>query len=76
MQARQHGRRGSPILSCEPKTKHMTERTPDDHHDHRRAVAPDRGPGQDAAAYEDMGLIYNVGRSPGNYRLFSEEALW
>ena len=27
-------------------------------------------------AYEDMGLIYTVGRSAGNYRLFDEEALW
>jgi MerR family copper efflux transcriptional regulator len=27
-------------------------------------------------AYEDLGLIYTAGRSPGNYRLFSEEALW
>jgi MerR family copper efflux transcriptional regulator len=27
-------------------------------------------------AYEDMGLIYTVGRSAGNYRLFGEEALW
>lgn len=26
--------------------------------------------------YEDSGLIYTVGRSPGNYRLFDEEALW
>ena len=26
--------------------------------------------------YEDMGLIYTVGRSAGNYRLFAEEALW
>ena len=26
--------------------------------------------------YEDMGLIYTVGRSPGNYRLFDDEALW
>lgn len=26
--------------------------------------------------YESMGLIYTVGRSPGNYRLFGEEALW
>jgi MerR family transcriptional regulator, copper efflux regulator len=26
--------------------------------------------------YEDMGLIYTVGRSVGNYRLFGEEALW
>lgn len=26
--------------------------------------------------YEDMGLIYTVGRSPGNYRQFGEEALW
>ena len=26
--------------------------------------------------YEDMGLIYTVGRSPGNYRLFGEDALW
>jgi len=25
--------------------------------------------------YEDMGLIYTVGRSAGNYRLFDEEAL-
>ena len=26
--------------------------------------------------YEDMGLIYTVGRSPGNYRQFGDEALW
>ena len=26
--------------------------------------------------YEDMGLIYTVGRSAGNYRLFDDEALW
>jgi MerR family copper efflux transcriptional regulator len=26
--------------------------------------------------YEDLGLIYTVGRSPGNYRLFDAEALW
>jgi MerR family copper efflux transcriptional regulator len=26
--------------------------------------------------YERMGLIYTVGRSAGNYRLFGEEALW
>lgn len=26
--------------------------------------------------YEDLGLIYTVGRSQGNYRLFGEEALW
>ncbi len=26
--------------------------------------------------YEDRGLIYTVGRSAGNYRLFDEEALW
>ena len=26
--------------------------------------------------YEDMGLIYTLGRSAGNYRLFGEEALW
>jgi len=26
--------------------------------------------------YEVMGLIYTVGRSPGNYRLFDESALW
>ncbi len=26
--------------------------------------------------YEDFGLIYTIGRSPGNYRLFGEEALW
>lgn len=26
--------------------------------------------------YEDLGLIYTVGRSPGNYRLFGDEALW
>ena len=25
--------------------------------------------------YEDMGLIYTVGRSAGNYRLFDEDAL-
>jgi MerR family copper efflux transcriptional regulator len=27
-------------------------------------------------AYEDMGLLYTVGRSPGNYQLFGDEALW
>ena len=27
-------------------------------------------------AYEDLGLIYSLGRSEGNYRLFGEEALW
>jgi MerR family copper efflux transcriptional regulator len=26
--------------------------------------------------YEDLGLIYTVGRSAGDYRLFGEEALW
>jgi len=26
--------------------------------------------------YEDMGLIYTVGRIAGNYWLFDEEALW
>ena len=26
--------------------------------------------------YEDFGLIYTVGRSAGNYRLFGDEALW
>jgi DNA-binding transcriptional MerR regulator len=26
--------------------------------------------------YEDMGLLYTVGRSPGNYRLFDDDALW
>jgi MerR family copper efflux transcriptional regulator len=26
--------------------------------------------------YEDLGLIYTVGRSTGNYRQFGEEALW
>jgi DNA-binding transcriptional MerR regulator len=26
--------------------------------------------------YEDMGLIYTVGRSAGNNRLFDEDALW
>lgn len=26
--------------------------------------------------YESLGLIYTVGRSSGNYRLFDEEALW
>ena len=26
--------------------------------------------------YEGMGLIYTVGRSAGNYRLFDEDALW
>src|SRR2546430_2586180 len=26
--------------------------------------------------YEDLGLIYTAGRSPANYRLFDEEALW
>jgi len=26
--------------------------------------------------YEDLGLIYTMGRSAGNYRLFEDEALW
>ena len=26
--------------------------------------------------YEDLGFIYTVGRSAGNYRLFDESALW
>ena len=26
--------------------------------------------------YEDLGLIYTAGRSPGNYRLFNDDALW
>lgn len=26
--------------------------------------------------YEDLGFIYTVGRSTGNYRLFDESALW
>lgn len=26
--------------------------------------------------YEDLGYIYSVGRSAGNYRLFDESALW
>jgi MerR family copper efflux transcriptional regulator len=26
--------------------------------------------------YEDMGLIYTVGRTAGNYRLFDDDALW
>ncbi len=26
--------------------------------------------------YEGMGLIYSVGRSGGNYRLFGQDALW
>lgn len=26
--------------------------------------------------YEDLGLVYTAGRSPGNYRLFDDEALW
>jgi DNA-binding transcriptional MerR regulator len=26
--------------------------------------------------YEDLGLIYTVGRSAGNFRLFGDEALW
>ncbi|MGD0372798.1 MAG: MerR family transcriptional regulator [Candidatus Dormibacteria bacterium] len=26
--------------------------------------------------YEQMGLIYTLGRSAGNYRLFGDEALW
>ena len=26
--------------------------------------------------YEDLGLVYTVGRSAGNYRLFDESALW
>lgn len=27
-------------------------------------------------SYEGMGLVYTAGRSPGNYRLFDESALW
>jgi MerR family transcriptional regulator, copper efflux regulator len=26
--------------------------------------------------YEDLGLIYTAGRSPANYRLFDDSALW
>jgi MerR family copper efflux transcriptional regulator len=26
--------------------------------------------------YDDLGLICTVGRSPGNYRLFHDDALW
>ncbi len=26
--------------------------------------------------YEDLGLVYTVGRSAGNYRLFEDEAVW
>jgi DNA-binding transcriptional MerR regulator len=26
--------------------------------------------------YERLGFVYTLGRSPGNYRLFGEEALW
>jgi MerR family transcriptional regulator, copper efflux regulator len=26
--------------------------------------------------YEDLGLVYTIGRSSGNYRLFDDEALW
>jgi DNA-binding transcriptional MerR regulator len=26
--------------------------------------------------YEDLGFLYTLGRSEGNYRLFGEEALW
>gem|GEM_PF-4599269 len=26
--------------------------------------------------YEDLGLIYTVGRSEGNFRQFGEESLW
>ena len=26
--------------------------------------------------YEQLGLIYTIGRSSGNYRLFGDEALW
>ncbi len=35
-----------------------------------------RVPVKTLRSYEDMGLIYTVGRSAGNYRLFGEEALW
>ena len=27
-------------------------------------------------AYQDMGLIYTMGRSAGNCRLFGDDALW
>jgi DNA-binding transcriptional MerR regulator len=33
-------------------------------------------PAKQLREYEDMGLIYTVGRSAGNYRLFDEAALW
>jgi MerR family transcriptional regulator, copper efflux regulator len=26
--------------------------------------------------YEDLGFLYTIGRSPGNYRLFDDDALW
>src|SRR5438876_1719623 len=38
----------------------------------RRTGVPVKG----RREYEDMGLIYTVGRSAGNYRLFDDEALW
>lgn len=33
-------------------------------------------PVKNLRAYTDIGLIYTVGRSPSNYRLFDTDALW
>lgn len=33
-------------------------------------------PTKNLRAYTDWGLIYSVGRTAGNYRLYDEEALW
>jgi MerR family copper efflux transcriptional regulator len=33
-------------------------------------------PAKSLRAYTDWGLIYTVGRSPSNYRLYDEDALW
>lgn len=33
-------------------------------------------PAKQLRRYEDLGFIYTVGRSGGNYRLFDESALW
>ncbi|HEY3869111.1 MAG TPA: MerR family transcriptional regulator [Actinocrinis sp.] len=53
--------------------KHGEQRGGDDDRDlSRRSGVPVKT----LREYEDLGLIYTVGRSAGNYRLFDSEALW
>lgn len=48
-------------------------------HDHRAARPAHRRAGvpiKTLREYERLGLLYTLGRSEGNYRLFNEDALW